>query len=927
VAGILADAHDYPGVLRAVQGLRNDLSQVAGTDAVFYESPAAVSGGPLVIVGTVGHDALIDQLAEQHQLDVSAVQGHWEAFTFQVIDRPLPGVDRALVIAGADKRGTIFGAYELSRRLGVSPWTWWADVPVAKRTVAYAAPGHFIDEPRVRYRGIFLNDEDPALSGWARQTFGGLNHRFYEHVFELILRLKGNFMWPAMWSKAFYDDDPQNAVLANEMGVVIGTSHHEPMMRAQEEWTRYGKGPWDYTRNAARLREFWREGMERMGQNESLVTIGMRGDGDKPMTQGTQVGLLERIVAEQRRIIADVTHRPASQTPQVWALYKEVQDYYDKGMRVPDDVTLLFSDDNWGNLRRVPGVGAKRAGGYGIYYHFDYVGAPRSYKWLNTNQIERTWEQLRIAYEHGVERIWIVNVGDLKPMELPLSFFLDDAWNPPAMTQLRLSDYPRAWAAEQFGREQAAAIGRFLTRYTQFNARRKPELLAPDTYSLSNFHEAERVVDDYNTLAWRAEQLGNTLPPRYRDAYFELVLYPIQACANLNDMYVAAGLNAWYASQGRAATNEEADRVVTLFARDAELTRQYHEDIAGGRWNHMMSQTHIGYTGWHDPPVNVMPVVHRIELPSDGKLGVSIEGDSRAWPGEQAPARLPELTPFSADQRYVDVFNRGRQPLHFTVSPAESWVHVSQAEGGVTLQTRVYVTIDWGIAPHGEHDVPIRITGAGDTVTVTAHVSNPSAQTIPPHAFVEADGYISMEAHSFQRAVGSGDIGWSVLPMGRTGSAVEAFPSTAHAQHPGADSPHLEYSIYLRHAGRVQVQVTTAPSLDFTGGAGLRYALSIDDERPQVIDINGGETRAAWERWVADDANQQIVTLDVKAAGAHILKLWMVDPGVAFERLVLATRQIPESYLGPPPTLTPCMVTVKCSRQLLSKEGSLSRQR
>jgi len=919
-----------PGVLRAAHGLRNDLSQVAGTGGAFYESSAAVPSGPLVIVGTLGHNPVIDRLALQHQLDVSGVKGEWEAYVLQVVERPLPGVDRALVIAGSDKRGTIFGAYELSRRVGVSPWTWWADVPVAKRARVYAAPGRFSDKPAVRYRGIFLNDEDPALSGWAKQTFGGLNHRFYEHVFELILRLKGNFMWPAMWGKAFYDDDPQNAVLANEMGVVIGTSHHEPMMRAQEEWKRYGQGPWDYTQNAARLREFWRKGVERMDHNESLVTIGMRGDGDKPMTQGTAIGLLETIVADERGIIEEVTHRPASQTPQVWALYKEVQDYYDKGMRVPDDVTLLFSDDNWGNLRRVPAAGTTRAGGYGIYYHFDYVGVPRSYKWLNTNQIERTWEQLRIAYEHGVDRIWIVNVGDLKPMEYPTSFFLDYAWNPQALTAQKLRDYPREWAALQFGEQEAASIGRFLTQYTQFNARRKPELLAPDTYSLVDFREAERVVSDYNTLAWQAEQVGKALPPQYRDAYFELVLYPIEACANLNELYVASGLNHWYASQGRAATNEEADHVAEWFARDADLTRQFHEDLAGGRWSHMMSQTHIGYTNWKDPPTNVMPEVRRIELPAQARLGVSVSGDTRAWPGEKAQAQLPELTPYSAERPYVEIFNRGSGSLQFTVSSSEPWVHVSRAEGVITQQTRVELSVDWPQAPRGKHEVPVRIAGAGDTVTVMAHITNTTPADVAPQDYVEADGYVAIEADHFKQAVGSSEVNWTVVQdLGRTGSAVEMFPSTARSETPGTSTPHLEYGIYLFHAGKVQLQVTTAPSLDFTGGAGLRYAISIDDGPPQTVNINQGQTGGGWERWVADAANQQSTAVLAKTAGAHTVKLWMIDPGVAFERLVVATGDLPRSYLGPPESVRACAVIMQCpqNRPVMAKEGSTVRRR
>ena len=336
----------------------------------------------------------------------------------------------------------------------------------------------------VRYRGIFINDEDPALLGWAKARFGGFNHRLYEHVFDLILRLRGNLLWPAMWGKSFYEDDPENARLANEMGVVIGTSHHEPLMRAHVDWEHHGKGPWDYAQNADRLRAFWREGMERTQGDDRIVTdrharrrrqADDAGHGDSACSNGSS----PTSAGSSRRS----TGRPAAETPQVWALYKEVQDYYDAGMRVPDDVTLLFSDDNWGNLRRLLPLGTRRAGGYGIYYHFDYVGGPRNYKWIDTNQIERVWQQMRLADEYGADRLWIVNVGDIKPMEFPTSFFLDMAWNPNAMTLARMAAYPRDWAAEQFGPEHAAAIGDILQRYGQLIARRKPELLDADTYA------------------------------------------------------------------------------------------------------------------------------------------------------------------------------------------------------------------------------------------------------------------------------------------------------------------------------------------------------------------------------------------------------------------------------------------------------------
>ncbi|MGH8217979.1 MAG: glycosyl hydrolase 115 family protein, partial [Steroidobacteraceae bacterium] len=811
------------------------------------------------------------------------------------------------------------------------PWVWWADVPVARHENLFITPGRATEAPVVRYRGIFLNDEEPALGGWARAKFGGLNHEFYAHVFELILRLKGNFLWPAMWGKSIYEDDPQSPALADEMGVVLGTSHHEPMMRAQEDWHRHGKGPWDYTRNAARLRQFWRQGIERMAHHESIVTIGMRGDGDKPMTQGTAIPLLERIVADQRRIIEQVTGKAASRTPQVWALYKEVQDYYDRGMRVPNDVTLLFSDDNWGNLRRLPPAGRHRAGGYGIYYHFDYVGGPRSYKWLNTNQIERVWEQMELANAYGADRLWIVNVGDLKPMEFPTQFFLDLAWNPDALTLARLRDYPRAWAAEQFGAAHAAEIGELLRRYTQYNARRKPELIGPDTYSLVNFHEAQRVASDYEALAARARAVERTLPRSDRDAYFELVLYPIEACANLNQLYVDDGLNRLYADQRRAATNTMARRVETLFQRDAELTREYHA-LAGGKWNHMMSQSHFGYVGWHDPPRNVMPAVRRIAVPERASLGVAVEGSRAAWPKdgqEVTPARratpaersqstqrgqpvgepiLPALSPFGASPRYVEIFNRGSRPFAFTVTAAPPWLHISRRSGVLTDQLRVEISADWSSVPDGEHRVPILVRGAGDSVTVYAHVIK---RLVAPevradaHRFVEADGYVAIEAAHYARAIDTDGVRWTEIPaLGRTLSAMTVLPFTAPSGTLRSGSPHLDYDIYLFDPGPIDVAVTCAPTLDFTGGSGLRYAVSIDDEPPRIVNVHAGESQALWAQWVSDNANVEHITLQVARAGPHTLRLWMVDAGLDFERIVAAAHPLPRSDLGPPESRT-----------------------
>lgn len=442
-ATVVVDASADPAVRSVADNFATDLQRVAGRNSGVTTDLASVRG-TAVIVGTLGQSPIIDTLIAAGKIDKRALLQRWEAYTQIVVDRPTAQIDRALVIVGADRRGAVFGTYDVSEKIGVSPWYWFADVATAHRSNLFITRGSVSDAPKVRYRGFFINDEDPALKGWAMKKFGGVNSKMYAHVFELGLRMKANYLWPAMWGKAFNVDDPNNMVLADQMGIVMGTSHHEPMMRAQKEWhlksIPNSGGAWDYTSNAANLRAFWKGGIARMmskggGQRyDSLVTVGMRGDGDEPMAESTASHVLEQVVADQRAIIADVTKAPAAQTPQVWALYKEVQDYYDHGMRVPDDVTLLFSDDNWGQIRRLPVADLQRTGGYGVYYHFDYVGAPRNYKWINTNQIEKIWQQMDLAYQRGARQLWVVNVGDIKPMEYPLSFFLKMAWNPEAIT-------------------------------------------------------------------------------------------------------------------------------------------------------------------------------------------------------------------------------------------------------------------------------------------------------------------------------------------------------------------------------------------------------------------------------------------------------------------------------------------------------------
>ena len=627
-AEINYDNSDFPGVIRAIHDLQNDIDSVTG------KRPDLISDGQSseyeVIVGTLGKSKEIDKLVSSKKLDASAIEGKWESFIIATIPNATKKTKNTLVIVGSDKRGTIYGIYELSKQLGVSPWYWWADVPAKKRASAYVKSGIYVSgEPKVKYRGIFINDEYPCFTLWANEKFGGINSKMYAHMFELLLRLKANYLWPAMWGKAFNEDDPENPRLANEYGIVMGTSHHEPMMRAQQEWTvhrkKYGNGEWNYRTNEEGLKKFWTDGFERNKDYEQVVTMAMRGDGDIPMTDAGSAEenfkLLEKIFTDQRDIIEKVTEKPAKETPQIWALYSEVLEFYDQGINVPDDMMILFCDDNWGNVRRLPELGEKlHPGGYGIYYHVDLHGAPRAYQWLNMTQIPHMWEQLQLTYSYGVDKVWILNVGDLKPNEYPMDFFLKMAWDPTAYNQDNLDEYAIQFCQDKFGENQADEAAEILSLYCKYASRISAEMMDDRTYNLES-GEFLKVKDAYLALETRAMRQYYKLPVKYRDTYMQLVLHPVRAMANLYDMYYAVAMNKKLAAEKDLKANYWANHVEKCFALDAEFSKDYNSNVSGGKWNHMMDQTHIGYTSWDEPKEgNIMPKVIRIK-PEEAKQG------------------------------------------------------------------------------------------------------------------------------------------------------------------------------------------------------------------------------------------------------------------------------------------------------------------
>jgi O-glycosyl hydrolase len=915
-APLWLDANDWTGVQRAAGDLRVDVQRVTGISPALSTAGAATppSSHP-VIIGTLGKSAVIDSLVASGKLDAVDLTNKWESFVITTISQPLAGVDQALVIAGSDKRGTIYGIYELSEQLGVSPWHWWADVPVKTRTNAYIVPGRFASgEPVVKYRGIFINDEAPAFTGWAAAKFGGVKQGVYTNVFNLLLRLRANYLWPAMWSNAFNEDDPADPVLADQYGIVMGTSHHEPMLRAQQEWSRhksqYGNGQWDYLTNEAGLKAFWTDGIARNKNYESLVTVGMRGDGDAPMIVGgdmaTNIALLSRIIADQRTILTNQTGRSAEQIPQVWALYKEVLDYYDAGMRVPEDITLLWPDDNWGNIRRLaPAAERNRAGGSGVYYHFDYVGGPRNYKWLNTNPLPKIQEQMNVAWQYGATNIWIVNVGDLKPMEVPIEFFLRMAWNPARWPAESTGDFLRQWATREFGAIYAEEAASLVAGYAKFNGRRKPELLDPNTFSVVNYREAERVQQDWRDLAARADALYAALPAPAKDAFYQLVLHPVKACSIVNDLYITTAFNRVYAGQQRASANALAAQAQALFQADAALVTNWNNTLLGGKWIHMMDQVHIGYTTWSDPPSNIMPTVQFYTAPATADLGVVIEGKTNALaPG--AIGVLPAIhSEGGAASRYIDVFRRGTSNTVYSIQANQPWVIITNAAGTLGNDVRAEVSLDWSRVPTGSGEVVLTVQGAGSN-TIRAvrlpYVKAPAASPSLPVGFLDPEGYIAIEAPNFDTAVEANGVGWKVSPdLGRTLGGVMPFPVTADSVGlPGGSSPHLEYNVYLRRQGEVSLRLIISPTLNFVPGRSLRCAISFDDQTPQIVSVGGDVSDADWGTWVRDSVRTVTASLISDAVGPHVFKFWMVDPGVVLQRIEIDTGGLKSSYLGPP---------------------------
>ena len=938
VADICISAEDFKGIAIAAKALTEDIKLVTGKKPLLKKE---LSKGLIVIVGTIGHNEWIDALIAGGKLKVDSVKGKWETYVMETIEKPFEGVEKALVIAGSDKRGTIYGIYKLSEIIGVSAWVWWADSYPVKKSELLIADGRIESkEPSVQYRGIFINDENPSFGDWCYNKFDGVNSKMYVHVFELILRLKGNYMWPAMWGKSINIDDPASPKLADEYGIVMGTSHHEPMMRAQKEWgvlgNQYGgHANWNYQRNQEGLYRFWEDRIRENKDYEKIVTVGMRGDGDESMINGGAINeiiaLYETIVTDQREILAKHINPDVTKVPQMWVLYKEVEDFYTAGMKVPDDITLMLCDDNFGNVRHLPvgevGLPAfrgqparKRKGGYGMYYHFDYVGGPFSYKWINNMPLTKTWEQMTMAYEYGINKIWIVNVGDLKPMEFPIEYFLDLAYDMDKWGQRnKIEEYIYLWSKKEFGEEFAKDTAEVLRRYTKYNGRRKPENLFSEVYHTVNYNEADRVLKEYEEAANLAEEIYAKLPKQKKDSFYQLVLYPTKASYLMYKLHICTGKNRLYGLQGRNSANRYARMVNDSFVQDWIMSDYYNHTMANGKWDGMMNQAHIGQTGWRSAEVNMVPEVKLVTPVGGPKMFVAVPNNDQVYDSDSVD--LLDFTSIGKEWHTIIVGNGGDSPVGYKATADQEWIMMKLQSGNKndekfvtgSLDASTYedslldVCVDWSKIPSSKKvdKGTITINGAGKTVVVNVKAVRFEVDQLPAKTYVNTHGAIAIEAEHYADKVALGGGSWEVIDdYGRALSGMKVFPTALDAKTPGVDAPYLEYRFTSKDSGIVTVYAYATQSNNLSATTGMKYAIAIDDEKPQIVDTFACTLQVGsgtvWEQGVMLNCRISSTEHKLSKKEVHNVRIYMVDAGYVLQRLVIdCDQKLPKSFLGP----------------------------
>lgn len=926
----------WSGVRRVFDLVRGDVRDVTGVLPETSEKP--VSCAEAVIAGTLGRSSILDELAGTGKIDPAAIRGKWEVYSFQVIEQPLPGIDRALVIVGSDKRGTIYGLFHLSELMGVSPLKDWAEVmPPSREEITVTGRHNIISrEPSVRYRGIFLNDEWPALGTWAKTRFGGFNAKMYAHVFELILRLKGNYLWPAMWKSNFSLEGPglESARLADELGIVMGTSHHEPCMRAGEE---YGlmRGPgspygdaWNFLTNREGIIRFWEDGLIRNADFENIVTVGMRGEQDTPIlgkdaTLADNIALLRDVLHVQNDLIRRNVSFDLGKVHRLFVLFTEVEAFFygnaeTEGLENDpelDGVTLMLTDDNFGNLRSLPTDSMlAHPGGYGLYYHLDFHGGAYAYDWMNTDYLPKMWEQLTTAWEGGIREVWIANIGDVCFLEYPLSYFMDLAYD---MTSYgshavnRTGDWTASWICRQFGEafspESREMIKEVLDSYTLINHNRKPEVMNVGVYHPTHFHESENLLRKAEKIRRQADELLEKCPEKLKTAFWELVYYPAAASVNHCRLWLCAGYNAFFAGQGRIEANAWADAVRECILEDRRLTQAYHQ-LDSGRFYGMALSEHIGFVWWNEDG-NRYPVMMRVEGANKPRLliadaaGEDFTVGSR-WSGNtlriDAGCR-PDCTSVQ-----IDLACGSREPVSYEAETDCPWLSLPQTHGVITGKEKLTVRIDRELLK-GTDTGTVTIHGPKISyVEITAEKLDPS--DLPKGVYVESNGIICMEADGFTASAPAGGTAWTVLkPYGRTDCGVKVLPPLADFRGSMLSRPWIEYAFFAGKDGIYHLDLYLAPSNTATMEHRLCFGLRINDGPAEEINGAGENFRSLdlncreWDSNVRN--NIRVCRTEVPCVrGVNRLRIYGGSPLVVLERLVLYPLgiELPTSYLGPP---------------------------
>ena len=937
-AAILYDASDAAVVKRAAELFAADVEAVTGRRP--QVTSATGETGPAVIVGTVGGSALIRRLSEAGKIDTAPLEGAWERYLIQTVANPLPGIRKALVIAGSDRRGAAYGLFTLSELIGVSPWYWWADVPVKKHAALHVdAPPTYSQTPSVRYRGIFLNDEDWGLTPWASQTFeperGNIGPRTYAKVCELLLRLKANYLAPAMHPvSTSFNQIPENKLVADTFAIVMGSTHCEPLLlNTASEWDTQTMGPWNYDKNKEGINRVLTQRVRENSPYENVYTLALRGLHDGAMSttlpMHEKVRMLQQALLDQRQILAENIDRPVETVPQAFTPYKEVLEIYSNGLELPDDVTIVWPDDNYGYMKRLSGVREqRRTGRSGVYYHVSYLGVPHSYLWFSTTPPSLMYEELRKAYDTTADRLWLLNCGDLKGSEMQVSLFLDMAWDIGRFTADNVVTYPARWLAGIFGEAYYDRLEAMTREHLRLAIPRKPEYMGwgyhwnrfdhnceqlTDTdFSFTNYDEAPRRLEAYRKLGARAEALLHEIGDEARPAFYQLVYYPLRGAELMNRMTLGGQRNRWYARQGRAATNAVRDEVQRCYDSLQVITRGYNS-LLGGKWNHMMSmrQNYDGVSAYFN-----LPHLATHDAAGAPRLALQVAGEDVT--GARAFHALPAFDNYLRRTYPVEIYNRGGGTLAWTAHASEPWVVLSKSAGKTADEERITVGIDWEKAPSG-NAVPAQIVfRAGEqSEKVLVSLFNPTA---PSRAelrgiYVENNGCVSIPAAGCHRVRENDRIKiTAVEDLGIEGPALQLGDPTAPLQiFRSRDVPCAEYDFYAFDAGSVDVYTYVLPTFplhadrDFRIGENTntdtKYSVQIDDGALATPSSSHVEYSQVWFESVLRNCAVNKSTLHIDKPGRHTLRIRVGDPGIVLQKIVLDFGGMKRSYLGPQSTL------------------------